>query len=381
MLANRGVLVFFFLLVICVPVAYSPFISPGKYQFDFVPNLEEDLHFLVGGSGRVNVTLGGSLGQYAEVKSMQWVDRPGSLSGWLVTVHMKLPEFIDNPGRNEMDVRVMEVSDDGSMISAAAGVIAPVYIIVPYPGIYVVASFVAPSVNENETVDLVVTASNYGYENISSAYAEIDVLGSGGGLITTLRTKTLALPSRAQNQVFKSSWETIGYPVGPYSANARFYYRNNVSILIANFNIGYLVVNILNYSRTVQANAISPFSVEMQSGWNSPIDNVYAVVELDGKTFQSPSVSLKPWEKATVICYVDNNGIPPGKYKSIVSVHYKGSSTQSEVEIEVLPLEKPGILDRPVLIISMISVSAVIIIGLAGLIMILVLRKKGAKRK
>ncbi|MFH1511659.1 MAG: hypothetical protein ABIF10_08270 [Candidatus Woesearchaeota archaeon] len=362
-----------------MPVAYSPFVSPGKYQFDFVPNLEKDLHFLVGGSGRVNVTLSGGIAQYAQVTNMQWVDRPGSLSGWLVTVHMKLPEFIETPGRNEMDLRVMEVSDDGSMISAAAGVIAPIYVFVPYPGIYVITSFAAPSVNENETVDFVVTASNYGYENISSAYAEIDVLDSSGDLLTSLKTQSSALLSRMTYKEFNASWPTVGYPVGPYSANARFYYRDNVSSMSSSFNIGYLVVNILNYSRTVQANSISPFDVTIQSGWNSPIDNVYAVVELEGKSFQSPSVNLKPWEKATVKCYVDTNEILPGKYKFVISVHYKGSSNQLDSEIEVLSPEKPGFLESPVWIIGTVTVLSLILIALVVLTIILVSKRKRRK--
>jgi hypothetical protein len=354
--------------------ASATFISPGKVKLEFEPNLEKDLIFYVGGAANINVTISGQYREWAQVVSVTPVHDANFKDARRVIVHLKLPEFIEKPGENKIAVVAREVSPGGGMISAAVQVSSPIRIYVPYPGIYVLTQFIVPDVNENETVELKILANNRGYENISMAWGEIDILREDESVVTTLETERAPLLSR-EEKPYTAEWDTLGYPAGPYKAFARFFYRDNVTEMRHDFRIGNLVVNILNFTRSVEAESINPFGVIVQGGWNSPIQNVYAIVTVNGTSFQTPSESLEPWEIKELKGYFDTKGIKPGTYNADVVAYFHGRTALMSGDLEIVSTQKSSLLENPALIYGGMGFILLTLL-LTGVIMFLVLRRK-----
>jgi hypothetical protein len=364
-----------FLAPVC---ASATFISPGKYRFDFVPNLDKELTFLVGDAANINVTLGGQLTEYARIVDISDTPPDQKLRGKIVRIRLTLPEFIPNPGLNELDVRAMEVPLPGQgTFGTAVTVIAPVYIRVPYPGVYVVTDLNVNNVNENETVNPVVFATNYGYENITAAWAEFDLFDSVNRSVTTLKTESSSLLSGTIRKTFSVKWDSRGYRPGDYYLAARFFYRNNVSRMRGTFKIGNLVVHILNYTRTVKFQTINPFDVIVQSGWNAEIANVYAIVTINQSSFQTPSLTLAPWETKTLKGYFDSTGFSPKTYPAEIRLYYEGLTNSATGEVEILGLPKKSLLEQPTLVYGGIILVLILLLVLSILLFGLSRRKKG----
>lgn len=249
----------------------------------------------------------------------------------------------------------------------------------PYPGVYVKTSLAVDNVNENDTVKVIVRASNLGYENITGAWADIDVLGPEKELITTLQTLKMDLLSKKRDQVYQADWDSVGFGAGDYQARARFYYKDNVSVMQRDFKIGALLVQILNHTSSVAYATISPYDVIVKSGWNSPIENVYAIVVVNQTSFQTPSISLDPWRTETLKGYFDSKGFQPNRYPAEITVYYKMSSTTVKAELEVLPPPKKSILEQPTLVLGGIIALLVALAVLAIIFLGVVKRRKKQK--
>lgn len=361
--------------------AYATFISPGKVDVDFTPNLEKDFTFVVGdpSSSQISVTLGGPLSKYAKIMEIKDMPESGNLRAKRVTVRVKLPAFIETPGVNKIDVTAADVPADAQgTFGTAVTVVAPIRIHVPYPGVFVLTRFEVASVNENETVDLKIIASNLGWENISKSWGEIDISGPGNKTLASLKTPVRPLPSNTRESYYTAKWPTVGYKAGDYAAKARFYYRNNMSYMQADFKIGRLVVNILNYTQSVNYKTINPFTIKVQSGWNGQIDNVYGLVTINGTTFQTPSIDLPPWEKRNLQGYFDTNNVADGVYNAEIVVYYQGSSTSAVGKVTVMPPPKKKLLEQPTIIYGGI-IGLLLIILIILLILFLSTRRKKQK--
>jgi hypothetical protein len=361
--------------------AYATFISPGKVDVDFTPNLEKDFTFIVGdpSSTEISVTLGGPLSKYARIMEIKDMPESGNLRAKMVIVRLKLPAFIENPGVNKIDVTAADVPADAQgTFGTAVTVVAPIRIHVPYPGIYVITRLEVRNVNENETVDLNIIASNLGYENISEAWGEIDVSDPGNKTLASLKTPVKPLLSNIRDSYYAAKWPTVGYKAGDYTAKARFYYRNNISYMQANFKIGRLVVNILNYTQSVNYKTINPFKIIVQSGWNGEIQNVYGLVTINGTTFQTPSIDLPAWEQRTLHGYFDTNNVKDGVYNAEIVVYFQGSSTYTLGKVTVMPPPKKKLLEQPTIIYGGV-IGLLLVILIILLILFLSTRRKKQK--
>jgi hypothetical protein len=366
--------------VLSAASAAATFISPGKYMIEFQPNLEQDLIFYVGGADSIDVIVDqGGLGQYLKVVEVSDIPPGEPIQGKMFVVHMKLPEWIDSPGLNDVRVIAQEKAANGQgTIGTAVSVIAMVFINVPYPGVYVTTKFGVANYNENETVDLALEAFERGWENISNTWAEFDVLDNKNNTLKTMKTESAPLFSR-KPQGFYAKWNSTGYPAGDYNARARFYYLGNISRKAAPFKIGQLVVHVLNYTRTAKFQSISPFDIIVQSGWNSAISNVYAVVTINHTVFQTPTVSLNPWETQTLKGFFDTTGVNPGKHPVDIVLYYQGSGSSFQGEVQVMGPPKKSMLEQPMLLYGGLAVIVLLLLVLL-LVLLLFLRRKQPER-
>jgi hypothetical protein len=105
------------------------------------------------------------------------------------------------------------------------------------------------------------------------------------------------------------------------------------------FLIGKLFVKFLGMNLNATENKINPFSVDVESWWGDPIENVRAEISLFNASgsfkgnFRTESADLSPWQKATLQGYWDANGIEAGNYDANVTLMYKGGETSEIVKV------------------------------------------------
>ncbi|MFH0978270.1 MAG: hypothetical protein V1837_03115 [Candidatus Woesearchaeota archaeon] len=345
------------------------FISPAKTYIDFQPNLEQDVTFLVGDAAQIRVNLGGGLAQYASLLKTEEFSAQ-NLKGQAVTIHLKLPEFIKTPGKNIIEVSAAEVPQGGDMIGTATTVVAFIVIVVPFPGVFVLTDFAVPNINENETLPVTIYASNYGYENITASWGDVQIVDMAGQTIAELKTDTKPLASRVERQSYAVKWASKGYKGGEYLAKAAFHYRTNTSYMSRQFKIGSLSVGLINYTRTAGFETISPFEVIVQSLWNSRITNQYAIVSVGNTTFQTPSTDLEPWETKTMKTYFDTKNMKPGMYQSTIILKYDGGTNSYQGIVEITTPAKKKLTEQPMIVFGGLGLIALLII-VAGLMLLL----------
>jgi len=109
------------------------------------------------------------------------------------------------------------------------------------------------------------------------------------------------------------------------------------------FNIGELIIHLVNYTKQVEIGGINSFDIEIESGWNNKIDGAYAEVfisnsSVDLFSFKTSSTSLEPWEKKTITGFFDTSNFTKGFYDANITFIYYGKdvgkSSSELVKIE-----------------------------------------------
>lgn len=374
---KRAILFLFILLLI--PQAYAIGISPSMIKMDFQPGYEETFYFTVSGVASSKVIIHGSLGQYITVSDSVLKNK----NSFAVTI--KLPEKMDTPGINKGFIEVVEMREtQEGMVAGVAAIEAPIYVRVPYPGIYTEVGFVVADVNVNETAHFYVEIKNLGTLNITRAFADIEVKDAENR--TTARLKTNEKPVLAgSREELAAEMATIGYKPGAYMAYAEISYDMEKKYLSDAFRIGGLTIKIRNHTRQFLQNTINRFDVDIESGWNNKIRDLYAEIQVKNSTkviaeMKTPLADLEPWETAKLTAYWDTKNVNIGAYSAVASLYYEGKSDTHNLEVFVVKpkeLEKPGILSS--------SMAAALLLVLLALLIIadiiwVVKRNKGRKK-
>jgi hypothetical protein len=312
--------------LVAVQPVMATYISPGKIVIHFEPFFEETYIFRVGaaGSGKIEVNVAGDLAKYAKIGKITRYPN-GDME---FPVHIKLPERIDTPGHNKIKVSAREITTEGGGqgFNVKVNVIAPITIIVPYPGIYIQSGFEVRNINVNETADFRFVISSLGYQNVTGAYAQVDVYSSENNFnnrILTLYSEPQTIWGN-QRQEIHIPFNSTGYKPGKYKVIGTLYYTQNKTMYETYFNIGTLIVHVFNYTKNFQKDTINKFDIEIESGWNNLIENVYGIVIVNESLFQTPSVSLNPFERKTITGYWDTTGLDYGEYPVTIKLYYHG---------------------------------------------------------
>ena len=97
----------------------------------------------------------------------------------------------------------------------------------------------------------------------------------------------------------------------------------------------------INYTRGIAINGISKFQVDIESNWNSRIDNVYANIFFSKGSnsssfvsFKTPSTSLEQWSTGMLEGFFDTGNFTAGIYNANITLLYAGNSSNSVVSVE-----------------------------------------------
>jgi len=135
---------------------------------------------------------------------------------------------------------------------------------------------------------------------------KIDIL-SDDETIETLYFFNREIKSQERIEL-KKILDTRGYNPGVYRALAIVDY-GRLAKSESRFNIGELIIHLVNYTKQVEIGGINSFDIEIESGWNNKIDGAYAEVfisnsSVDLFSFKTSSTSLEPWEKKQLLDFL-----------------------------------------------------------------------------
>jgi hypothetical protein len=125
---------------------------------------------------------------------------------------------------------------------------------------------------------------------------------------------------------------------GEYDAVANVQYDNKIINASSKFKIGYMFVNIIDYTKKILRGGIKPFEINISNLWGNKIENIYGEVYLERggnniTSFITSPLTLEPWSNGLLRGYLETESLEAGNYKLRMLVNYGE-----------LPTEKTGTL-------------------------------------
>ena len=367
-------LLFVLLLMMQIGIVNALKISPASIKIDFQPNYEETFTFYTERDENVEIYIEGNLAEYVTVEG----DNIAKDGTFLIKV--KLPHDIETPGENRVLVGLIEKGKGGGTVAGIASIRTPIDIKVPYPGIYAEIGFEVQDLNINETANFVVTINNLGKRAINNAKAAIEIFDGNGKVVEKLLTPEKKVNANTQENL-EALFDASKHSAGTHKAIAHVTYADKSKDLEKNFRIGNLNINIINHTKRFFKDKIGKFNIEIESGWNTKIDNVFAEVKVFNNTkkvssFKTVSVSLEPWEKKMISTFWDTQGLGEGTYDLDITLFYEGQTTKITEKIEIIvPKEEISIFEKYFTMANLLIVVVLLLI----IINIIILVKKRKK--
>jgi len=369
------------MLILCllVTASFSGYASaalgltPALAEVNYEPGLNFSVGFSVVGADadqRIKVYADGDFNDSVTFDKTEIKGREG------FTANIILPDSAPKPGKNRLYIRVSEIKDENSGLGYRLDVGALIAIYVPYPGKYAeITAFSANDVNEAEPLNFFLEVSNSGKEDLFVS-ADVELSSENQS------TRSVSLGSRYMasqtKEKFEKSFDTNGMQPGIYNAKAIVKYDINSTSAEKEVKIGTMFVRINNWSSEVEVGKIDKFQIEIESLWNSKIENINAGVNVTQGSnfigyFRTPSVSLNAWKKDVLEGFFDAEKVKPGVYNANITLFYGNKTSDKVVSFSVV--KKSSV---PWILIIGIAV-AVLIIGIV--VYIYVKKKKSKKRK
>lgn len=348
----RGVIVFFFLFLL-VPVSYGIGLSsePLEKPIYFEPGESYSIDYKISAySDNASVTVRDpyddpvKMARFARVGDVRTTDGVKYF-----TLHIAFPQnaTVSEGGKHGIIIGVRDLKQSGGQFSATTAVEKFIEIWVLYKEKVMEAKLVTPSLNVNESGDFKIELMSWSRQDIHSVEGEVKISGPGGEVLDTFETDTVSLPS-GERKTLSIPFSSRGYEAGRYHASGRFVWDDNVTTRQSSFNIGEENLDVLNYTRTLVADEITQFSLRVKSGWNDPMEHVYAIVRIDGReVMKTPGTELEPWETVKLQNFLDATGISPGEHEMEIELHFDGNKEVIQDTVTVKAGEKEASLSSP----------------------------------
>jgi hypothetical protein len=389
MASKKTIIIAGILLLIFIPLLNSVSagigIMPAINSFKFEPGKVIQIKFSVftdSPDERLKMIVGGELGEM--LPDMVKFDKEEMIGTGTFTATITMPDKINKPGRQLLAIGAKQIRQSTGGIATSVGVMAAVYIMVPYPGKYAEINFNTKNVNIGEPAIFELQILSRGDESIFTRN-KIEI-SNENGLIETLDLGDRPIP-REDEITIKKSLDTTNYKPGDYNATAVVQYESGIVRSSKKLRIGRLYVRIINFSQSIKKKGIQPYQIDIESLWNDDIENVKAEVYLTRENikaldFVTPSVKLDPWQITSLIGYADTDKLELGKYDAEVKVVYSGNSTIQKGQIKV---ERES---KLIYYLIIAGIALVVLIILAWVVYILIKKKffgifskKKAKKK
>jgi hypothetical protein len=358
----------FFILfksTIAIRLSYIPLQSPVLFK----PNSEFDFIFWVSEYGNnAEISIGGDLAEYVTLSNVS--EKYGIRQ---YSLHFKFPEYIGEPGIHTLVITAKDIPAEKGMIGGVAIVKKTIKVKVLYSSKIVDISFDATDANVNEIVYFYVSIKSQTQNKIDKVSAIIDIFDINNEKLDMVVTNQASLES-AESVTLTAELNTTNYLPAEYKAVATVFYDDNKSIVEDSFKIGDLDIKIINYTRNFKKNSINKFDIEIESGWNNIIKNVYAEITIDNTVIKTPFVDLEPWQRKILSTYWNTNNVSIGEHKARIVLFYHDKVTIEKTKVFVE--EKKDKLSKPKIRfnITYLIVGAVIVLVIFNIILLLKLK-------
>lgn len=392
---NLRILTIIFCILLSAEIALATGITATNLnaKIRFEPNMQYGFSYtLVAEDYDNSYTLEarGDLSEYVKFENRRLENIPAN-SRVPFTGIVNLPEAI-RPGWHRLEICVTEDCRGGAMMCGRTGVCGLINFQALHQGIKpILRSFNGHNVNEGEPVTFTATIENQGLDTIKNVAGTINILSASDELVGSTDFNPIEI-NGGETKDIRTTFDTDGLLPAKYTAKADIKADNYTLSGETNFNIGFLSVDIVDYTKEIEVGGIKRFLTTIESGWNDPIP-VYVDVRIynssDGVTARSATITLKPWEKTTIESYIDLSDFEEGEYDLEVKLHFAentevandkinliadGGSSKEEIGVEAV---KETAQASSIMIITIILIVLVVLLTLINVF--LVLKRKNNK--
>ncbi|MBW2972544.1 hypothetical protein KY359_05910 [Candidatus Woesearchaeota archaeon] len=319
--------------------AAFPFQPSGQinYDLDIVNNAAEDLEVLLYAKGEFSdkVTI-----------EPQMLKMSASENSRKVTVKLTMPERMQVAGTHTIDIFAVGTtpadSGERTVVKADVAVISKLLIEVPYPEKYAEAALHVLDTEEGRPTQFSIAVFNKGNEDISQAYAEVQVYDSETNTVDVVQTEKTAIPAGKDTKLTISSSKM--YSKGHYTVKAIVYYDGRGIQLQGEFDVGEVSIDIKSLVvDSFTLGGVAKFDLLLYNNWDSELKNVYAEMQITGEdnkeytNFKTVATDIQPKQVGRLEGYWYTEGVMPGIYTATITLHYANRISQKQFELEVQP--------------------------------------------
>jgi len=365
----------FFFVILIFSNQVSALGITSRHSVNYETGLDQDFQICIKNSENyafpVDVYAEGGFSEYVTIQETEFTLAPNAVK--CIIYNLNMPGEIDVFGGHTTRIWARQLAPvEGGSFNVLSNIHHKLNVFVPYPEKYVQLAARANDVNENQPVQIVISAWNRGSIDIEAGNAELDIFGADDytNFLTTLYTLTKPIPSLEKVEYF-ATFDTFGLKPGYYKLNVDFFFDDLVESTEAFFKIGTLFVRINNHSVQGTAGTINPFFVEAESRWNNNIGAFHSefIIEELSLTVKSPTSDLESWEETRIDNFIDLRSVPPGLYQGKLILHYDGEVTEKIFDYTVVG-DKVVAQDEPAIVDAKASTS---IITLSNILLVLIL--------
>ncbi len=314
------------LLGLLVPTAGAISLSHGQFENPilYVPGKTYTFDFTVSNyRGDAGITAEGEWTDYVTFSDIT-SPAPGTKK---FSITIAPPEEPDTPGTHWLYIGAAEILPPGTGVAALAAVRKSIGFKVLYPFKSLSASLNAPDVNVGETTHFQLAVKSETLQKLWMVRGSIEVMDGQGNVLGTVGTQRVGL-NLGEQKMLTAGFDTSGLKPATYRARATVTYDGNETVVEDDFRVGTLAVEIINHTRELPVGAISPFLIEVRSGWNDPLEAVYGQVYINGtELVRTPTRSLAAWEQANLTGYFDTTGWTAGQVEATIIAFFGENST------------------------------------------------------
>ncbi len=332
-------------------------ISPAIRSYDYVPGSQVEITYTIQEDDPARKVLihvdGGPFADSIEISKTEVVG-----TGTFVLT-LTFPEEAP-PGPHRIGVVVTEAPPENAFIGTAISINARIDVFVPYPGRYIEPRLIIPNKNAGEDVPVELQVINRGLETLTVAPTITVTSLSNAQNNAVLDFTPVTLVSN-QEQYFRKYLETATLPAGDYFAEAVIAYAGEERRVNDTFSLGELSIAVVNTTSVLYQDGLQRYHVYVESGWNDPIDDVYADLALlrDGvslETMRTPPVDIGPWKTEQLEAFVDTGLYEPGEYEMVITVQYAGQQTTVRRPLTIRTLSNNGVVYGILIVVGILIV-------------------------
>jgi hypothetical protein len=260
----------------------------------------------------------------------------------IITVTIKLPESIEEPGDHETRIVVKQVPNEGESKGTTIGSVLAVYsrlnVMVPYPWKYASVKLFASNFKVNVESTFAVEITNLGEKTIF-ATPVIDILGPFNEKIAVLKGEEVTIKPK-EKEIVNIKWTPT--TMGSYYAKTSVIYNEHEARDEKMFTIGDVFIDVDSISvDKFTLGGVAKFDILLKNEWNQPIDSVYAdiaITDEKGERYaisKTASKSIEAFGRQKLEAYWETTNVEKGKYKLSVSLNYLDKKTDKTFDIEV----------------------------------------------